>query len=97
MIIYISGPITGDKNYKQHFAAAEKEILEGVDSSALVINPAELQLDGFPSWSDYMRLDIENLVRCHAIFMLRGWWRSRGARLERRIAKALKLKIIYER
>jgi hypothetical protein len=29
--------------------------------------------------------------------MLRGWWRSKGARLERHIAKVLGLGIVYQK
>lgn len=43
-----------------------------------------------------MKEDICRLTLCDSIFMLKGWWRSKGARLERHIAKVLGMKIIYQ-
>lgn len=43
------------------------------------------------------RQDIKELIFCNSIYMLRGWWRSKGARLERHIAKVLGMKIIYQK
>jgi hypothetical protein len=44
-----------------------------------------------------MRNDIKHLINCDDIYMLRGWWRSKGARLERHIAKVLGLGIVYQK
>ena len=50
-----------------------------------------------PTYTDYIKQDIEILILCDEIYMLRGWWRSKGARLEHHIAKVLGLKIIYQK
>lgn len=96
MTIYISGKITGDPNYKEKFAAAEQEIKDGVEVKANIINPAKLPADK-KTWLEYMQRDIKLLMDCDAIFMMKGWRHSKGARLERYIAKALGLVIIYEK
>lgn len=96
MRIYISGRITGVSNYEEKFAAAEREIKNGIDPNAIIFNPTKLKLEGEPSWSDYMKCDICLLVDCDTIFMMKGWRRSKGARLEHHIAKKLGFTIIYE-
>lgn len=95
--IYISGPISGrpDGNQAAFYAAAKRIIEEG----AYPVNPHDvgyLLPDG-SSWLDYMRVDIKALVDCDEIYMLHGWWRSRGARLELAIAWGLGMKVRYER
>lgn len=96
MTVYISGPITGVPDYKEKFKRNE-EILEKCDMVTKIINPARLDLGENATWADYMKTDIALLTCCDAICMLKGWRRSKGARLERYIAKKLGLLIIYER
>lgn len=92
MTIYISGKITGNKNFLCDFLNAENK-LKTLYPEAKIINPINTIGD---SWCDYMKQDIIKLLNCSAIYMLKGWRRSKGARLEYRIAKALEFKIIYE-
>lgn len=100
--IYISGPITNVKNWKKNFLLAEKKILE-LDKTFAVVNPLKIseriekdfaKYEKTPDYQDYMREDIKLLADCNAICMLPGWKRSKGARLEYRIAKILNLTII---
>ena len=60
-----------------------------------VFNPAE-QEDTGKSWTWYMRKDIAGLMECDAIFLLKDWEDSRGARLEYYIAQQLEMKIFRE-
>jgi hypothetical protein len=94
--IYISGPITGfpDGN-KTAFYSAENVITYYGDTP---INPHRVcaHLPATATWSDYMRENIPALCRADEIYMLRGWWRSRGARLEWVIAWGLGMKVRYE-
>ena len=95
--IYISGPITGDPNAKERFAKAQ----EHLEKVWTVINPFEIpgtkEIDAAGGlWEEYMKKDIAALVEADFIYMLHGWRRSRGARLERKIAKALKIGVLYE-
>ena len=94
MTVYISGKITGDKNYKAKFRRAEEKILENGDEA---VNPAKVTLNKDATWADYMKYDLHALLVSDAIYMLKGWRFSKGARLERYVAKKLKLKIIYEK
>lgn len=92
---YIAGPMTGKPswNFPAFFAEAAVLRAEGFE----VINPAELD-DGDPEtliWSDCLKRDIPELVRCQAIVLLPGWSESRGAQLEHHVACELGLQIVY--
>jgi len=50
--------------------------------------------DDFEGW---LERDLEILSRCDAIFMLKGWKQSRGAKREYARAKELGLEIMYEK
>lgn len=102
-LIYISGKITGDDNYRTKFAMAEKRLIrDGYD----VLNPVEVgdRLDRLylgaglaaPTWSEYMRKCLLAISDADALYMLRDWQESRGARLEHHIASELGIKILYE-
>lgn len=90
--IYISGPMTGydDFNYPAFNAAEERLKVRGY----IVINPARNQAQD--TWHDYLRLDIKQMMDCDAIYMLYGYYKSRGSMLELLIAKTLDFEIIYE-
>ena len=91
MKVYLSGKITGDSNYRQKFNTMTEELLS---YGYVVFNPAVLP-DGF-EYSDYMALDLLILSRCDAIFILRDWKNSPGARLEYEEAKRLGLQVLTE-
>ena len=91
MKVYLSGKITGDAVYRQKFEAVEKELLS---YGYVVFNPAVLP-DEF-EYEDYMSLDLLMLSRCDAIFLLRDWKTSPGARREYEEAKRLGLKVLDE-
>ena len=91
MKVYLSGKITGDSNYRQKFSTMTEELLS---YGYVVFNPAVLP-DGFEC-SDYMALDLLILSRCDAIFLLRDWKKSSGARLEYEEAKRLGLQVLTE-
>lgn len=100
--VYISGPITGVENWQENFNDAEKDLFE-LEGIFIVVNPVKLsqtvekqfvKLNKTPDYTDYMRKDIKELSSCNAICMLPGWKRSKGARLEYRIAKILNMRIL---
>lgn len=94
-IVYISGGMSGlpDLNFPAFHAAAKSLRASGYT----VINPAELDAaDTAPmTWEDYMRRDIRALMDCTHIAMLPGWEKSRGAKLEKHIAEALGMRVIF--
>lgn len=102
MMVYLSGRITGNKKWKEQFQEAEDFLLKLGFEKEEICNPLHLaesveKTIKNPSYMHYMTNDIKHLMRCTDIYMLRGWWRSKGARLERHIAKVLGLEIIYQR
>ena len=52
--------------------------------------------DGDPKaqWLDCMRMDIARLVTCDAVYLLPGWEKSRGAKVEHGLAVGLGFQII---
>lgn len=90
--IYISGPVTDNTRYREQFGAAERLLrIKGWK----VCNPVKHEKDG-NEWSYYIRKDIRKLLKCDAIYMMRGWSKSKGARLERILADSLGMRIVYE-
>lgn len=109
MRVYISGPITGyeNKNLRAFLYAAGK--LSKAGHEPLVphnIDPWPHSEDhgcplGYAEDSNhtsacYLRGDLAELLKCHALFMLRGWEASVGARLEHSVAAHCGMKIYYE-
>jgi len=89
-MVYISGSISDNPNYKEQFAQAEKELKRlGYE----VCNPASVFVEGW-SWKQYMIRDIKWLMDCDYIFRLEGWKKSKGAILENQIAEALGIKVL---
>lgn len=100
--IYVSGPITGVEKWQDNFLQAEKELLE-LPGTFFVVNPIAIakdienlfaKIEKTPDYTDYMRKDIKELSSCNIICMLPDWKRSKGARLEYRIAKILNMQIL---
>lgn len=89
MIVYISGAISTDAEYKKKFRVAEKLIN---NEGHAAINPAELHEEKI-TWEDAMRADIAEMMRCAAVVVLPTWKRSRGAKIEINLAKELKIPI----
>jgi len=94
-MIYISGRISNEPNYKEHFNRIEK-IIKEIGDGENVFNPSSIDLGTGATWADYLRIDIKVLLECSTIVMLEGWEGSRGALLEWNIARAMDMKIIYE-
>ena len=102
-LIYISGKISGDDNYRTKFAMAENRLIRDGYS---VLNPVEVgdRLDrvhqamgrAAPTWREYMRKCLVAIIDVGAVYMLRDWQESRGARLEHHIASDLGIQIVYE-
>ena len=81
MKIYIAGKITGEPNYKEKFDIAATS-LEA--QGHIVLNPAEVPEGMLPA--DYMRICFAMIDTADAIYLLKGWYSSSGASIERNYA-----------
>lgn len=78
MKLYISGKITGDENYQEKFADAEKRL---VDAGYEVVNPAKL-CAADTKWYPAMRICVKAMMDCQGIAYLDDWMESQGATIE---------------
>ena len=90
MKVYISGAITNNPDYEQQFKEAEKSL---ISSGYAVINPVKDK--GF-EYKDYIDMGLCELMKCDAIYMMKGYKESKGALLELKYAKTVGLEIMYE-
>ena len=89
--VYLSGPITGKKNYKGLFLYVE-ELIKLCDVFR-IFNPAS-QIPDSLDHEQAMKRCVAALAEYEAIVMLPGWHTSKGARLEHDIALACGINII---
>lgn len=101
--IYIAGPMQKIENYNfSEFFRAEKKLKKyGYN----VINPARLSLKLSKKLKKdlseiprnlFILQDLKELLKCDAIYMLKGWLDSEGSQLEYEIAKQIGINIFYE-
>lgn len=88
--IYIAGPMTGlsERNYPAFQAAAVQIRAWGYEVVSPVEINAGLENEG---WNACVRRDVAQLATCDAIYLLGGWPKSRGARIELQLARDLGL------
>lgn len=93
--VYICGKISGlhVDEVRQKFEQAEKLIIE---QGHIPVNPTKNGLSHNASWEQHMALDITLLMGCDAIYLLPDWEDSRGARIEKNIAKLTGKEMIFE-
>lgn len=104
--IYLSGPITADKeHYKEHFAKIEKYL---TNLGFEVTNPAKDEYDDEiyekghtdkwteEAWLDYMKRDIEIVSEHDTICLLTGWEKSLGGLIELATAKRFGMSLMIE-
>lgn len=79
-VIYISGGITGIDDAEERFENAAKQLkLLGFDK---VINPIIEQYIGVFTYDEWIEHGIWLLDKCDAIYMMKGWKESKGAKIE---------------
>ena len=102
--IYIAGPISGipDDNYA---AFEEAEILlkslgfqpvnphkvyhEADELKRKATTETQRQEINKKYWTEYLRVDLEEAIKCDAVFFLPSWQNSRGAKLEAYVLASL--------
>lgn len=91
----MSGPISGLplETVYNNFTNAEVQLLE---QGYEVVNPLNNGLPTNATWEEHMRADLKLLLNCDAIYMLEGWEKSRGARIEYALAVDLKMDVQYQ-
>ena len=87
------------EGYRRHFRTAEYMLR---DKGLKPVNPAligdilQAVLPFQIGYEDYMALDVQLLKMCDAIYMLREYEKSEGAKRELQIATKAGIKIFYE-
>lgn len=99
MKIYISGPMTGYNNFNYDYFDKVKRDLER--EGFKVISPADIGRSLMKrhkkvSYIDFLEADLNALKECDAVYMIKGWRKSLGARIEHSYAKELCKSIFYE-
>lgn len=89
--VYLSGPITGIKNYKGLFLFAE-ELVRMCDA-ARIFSPAS-QIPDCLDYGQAMKRCVAALAEYDTVMLLPGWNTSRGARIEREVALACEMNIV---
>lgn len=95
-IVYISGPMRGILERDSRAAFDQAYTLLEAQGYAPV-DPWDLH-DALPMFDDKQMLDIDMAIvrNCDAIYMLRGWEDSPGARREKGRAEWHDLEVLYE-
>lgn len=88
--IYIAGPMTGYEDLNYPAFADTAQVLRNAGYN--VVNPAEINTVD-TEYKEAIRNAIQGLITCDAIWMLKGWTKSKGAMLEFQIANCLGLTI----
>jgi len=96
--VYISGKISdlSVRDYTLNFATAETYLMLFYDCELHeIVNPLNIiPLFGIKKWLFFMIADIWYLLWCSHIALQPNWSDSRGARIEKRIAKFMGKKVI---
>ncbi len=92
---YIAGPISGlpVEVFTANFNEG-KEIVTQIGFTPVC--PTDLPHIHDKSWESHMKEDLTALLTCDCIFLLRGWQKSRGARIEAQLAKQLGMDAIEQ-
>ena len=90
MKLYLSGPMTGIENLNREAFRCAAVSLRGAGYT--VVCPHELNVDqqGL-SWHAYMKRDVQALAGCDGVALLPNWESSRGAVIEARLARDLRM------
>ena len=93
--IYISGPISGHDMEERRKAFKTAEVFLKAQGYE-VVNPMENGLPAEATTHEHMRRDIELLMTCNIIYMMRRWTHSKGCKVEFDVATAIGLPVLFE-
>ena len=101
-VLYLAGPYRADTTYGvyQNIRKAEKKAVELWQQGYAVLCPHlnsqlfELMFDNANEIC--LAGGLEMLQRCDAIYMMKGWENSEGSKQELKLAKNMRMEIIYE-
>lgn len=96
--IYIAGKIgaLGVSVMRHRFDAAAR-LLKRFNWAT--VNPCDIEGDVASenrTWQQCMIADLHELLDCDAVFALRGWHKSNGAKIEVNLAQKLKKPVLFE-
>ncbi len=94
--VYISGAIAHHDIEERRRAfgdAARFLVLKGFEP----VNPFDNGLPEDADWLEHMRADMALLIGCDRIYMLGGWEKSKGAKLELDVASSCGIEVMFER
>lgn len=90
--VYIAGPMSGHQDFNYHAFHYAAHDLRAAGHTTL--NPAENpKPNPNPTWQDWMRVALGQLIQADAIALLPGWHLSKGAMIEERIGRDLGLDV----
>jgi hypothetical protein len=91
--VYIAGPMSGYKEFNFPAFNRVEELLRETYGYKHVVNPAKLHPTTDLPWIEFLKQDLRELITCDAVFLLKGWEKSRGATLEALVAYILGLRL----
>jgi len=87
--IYICGKVTGDPDYKKKFLKEENRLFSlGYEP----VNPAVI-VPSNKDWSSAMKTVLRAMLLCDGVSLLPDWKKSKGAKIEVRLARELSIEV----
>lgn len=106
-VVYIAGPIKGYEDQNEPAFRAAATLAEGLGLIPVIphtIPPVPHEGECAALYGEeheghdhgcYLRAGIGQLVGCGLVWMLPGWGKSRGARIERALALTVRIPVFY--
>lgn len=94
--VYVSGKISG-LNLNEAKLKFFDATVELCGNNHIPVNPFDILPDckGEPTWEDYMRADLKEMLDCDAVYALPCWKDSKGARIEVNLALSVGIPVYF--